>query len=249
MRIQFANAPIWFALLVSPALVATISSRAAFAEERPDWGQAQHEVSRILWQPNASIVALVRQVSQTPATNGQEAMFRLAVFMRAGLNDDAVNAVADLKRLDPKLGGGELDGIYYEACDHAHNWAVSQKLLETFADVVSVGDLENRLIKHFQESGWSVDKIDAWLADKPKGSQNFWIKERLRFNVANHREQLLEKQLADAVRAHPDDVAGALAYLAVLAEVHYDPNTTPDVAWVSEVVKPKLASDASEMAR
>ena len=114
------------------------------------------------------------------------------------MSQQAIKALKTLKRLCPQLGNYQVSSIYYSACDEHCDWDVAQGVADIFADNISEINLENRLLKHLLASGWSVAGIDNWLAQKPKGKNSFWVKERLRFNVKHDRAEELLDQLAAA---------------------------------------------------
>ncbi|HEY2252402.1 MAG TPA: hypothetical protein VGH74_15120, partial [Planctomycetaceae bacterium] len=229
------------AMLLIPAAVST-------AEEPPDWSQAQRDVTAVLLQPQATLAALVKQVGRSVPQDGHAALFKLCVLTRAGIGKGSIDALRDLKRIRPELTGNQMSQVYYDACDKLLAWDLAAAFVDIFADSISDLSLDNRLLQHFQTSGWPVERIDQWLAAKPPGTQNFWIKERLRFNLQNGRGAALLDELADRVRAAPQNVAGAKSFLDVMVAARAQEATATDVAWIAEIVKPELATDASEMA-
>jgi tetratricopeptide (TPR) repeat protein len=140
-----------------------------------------------------------------------------------------------------------LSGIYYAACDEHYDWDVARNVADIFAGSISEINLENRLIKHFLASGWSVEDIDNWLAQKPRGKDSFWVKERLRFSVKHHRAEELIDQLAVAVRNSPEDIPGALDFLDALIYSRRNAEQW-DVSWIGEICKPGKALQAAELA-
>ena len=106
--------------------------------------------------------------------------------------------------------------MYYDACDHLQAWELAQALVEVFADNLSDLSLDERLLRHFSNSGWTVEQVDQWLAAKPKGRRGFWAAERLRFDMQHGRGEALEKELTEQVRANPKDTDGVIVFLDVL---------------------------------
>jgi hypothetical protein len=234
--------------------ILTWSTAAWGKEATPDLSKAEQEVRAALVLPDASLAALVQQLGQSKPTSGQEALFRFSAFSRAGMETEAIQSLRDLKGFCPEFGrslvgygGSELTGMYYEACNKQRDWNLAQAIVDIFADNIIDVELESGLVKHLLDSGWSVEQIDEWLAAKPRGSGNFWINERLTFNKQRGRSAAFEKELADRVRAKPDDAAEALAFLNALLYARTAPKSL-DLAWMAKIVKPNRASDAQAIA-
>ena len=218
------------------------------AEETADWWKAQRDLSRMLMEEDRDITKLVADVSSTIPENGQEAMFKLSVLMRSGVNKQAIEALRELKTLVPQLGSYQVSSIYYDACDNVLEWDVAKATVEVFADNISELALDNRLLKHFLSSGWTVEKVDRWLGDMPGGTGNFWVKERLGFNVKNGRGDALVKELCEPVRRNPADIDGAIALLEALVYARHTGKEMWSLSWMAESVKPALATESGQMA-
>jgi tetratricopeptide (TPR) repeat protein len=202
----------------------------------------------MLTQGETSIAELVANLSTATPQNAQDAMFKVSVLMRAGMNRQTIEALQQLKALSPQMENRQVGGIYYYACDNVLAWDVAKATVEVFADNISDMALENRLLKHFLNSGWTVDKVDAWLADMPKDTHNFWVKERLRFNKRHGRGEALIRELSDNVREHPQDIEGAVAFLDALIYARYGGDEKTELSWMAETVRPKLATQAENIA-
>lgn len=227
-------------------LVATATGLLTSLGQEADWWRAERDLTAWLWTSNTPIATLVRTVTSGPVADGQAAMFKVSVLLRAGMNEKAAAALHDLKRVCPELGSSQIHFLYYEACDGEEAWDVAQALVEVFADHVTDLSLENRLIKHWLASGWTVEQVDDWLAARPAGIQPFWIKERLRFAQSHGRAEALLQRLSDGVRRNPA-MTNAVVYLdALLCTRQGGP--PPDLSWFGEVVKPARALDAQTLA-
>jgi len=218
------------------------------AESAPaDWWQAQREVTATLLEGKKSLTQWVAEASGAEPANAQEAFARISVFLRAGMTVAAVQALRDLKALCPGLESYQVSSLYYDAGDGAGAWEVAQAAVELFADDLSDLSLENRLLKHLLDRGWTVDQVDRWLADRPRGKDGFWVKERLRFNTAQGRGEALVKALADGVRAAPADIPGALVFLDALMGARRGDEAKPDLSWLATTLKPALATQAADL--
>ncbi len=166
----------------------------------PEWWSTKREATRLLFEQKRSIVELAREMIDSDPKTAHEAMLKVDIMMRTGMSEQAIKALKTLKRLYPQLGNHQVSGIYHAACDEHYDWDVARNVVDIFADNISEISLENRLLKHLLASGWSVEDIDDWLAQKPRGKNSFWIKKRLRFNVEHDRAEELIDQLVAAVR-------------------------------------------------
>jgi tetratricopeptide (TPR) repeat protein len=213
-----------------------------------DWWAAQRELSGLLVDRKMRIEALVDRAAAAPPATAPQAMLKVAVLMRAGMGREAVAMLKELQRLAPDLDSCQVSDIYYEAFDTLHQADIAQGVLEIFAGTVCDVSLENRLLSYRLENGWSEDRVDRWLADKPAGRENFWIKERVRFNVRRGRGEPLIRDLAEAVRRNPADVAGAIAFLDILCCARHESRAAWDVSWIAGTVKPGRTTDCEKMA-
>lgn len=232
-------------------LYALVLIPAAFgltAAEEVDWWRAQEDLNAQLASQRTTVAALAASLATSKPKTGQEAMVKLSVLMRAGMNKDAIAALKELKALCPDLRSYQFGSIYYEACDHLKAWEVARSVVETYAETFRDVSLENRLLRHFAEAGWEVDRIDQWLASMPAERNGYWIKERLRFNTQHGRGEPLVRQLIEGVKTHPEDAANAIAFLDALVYSGCDASKTRDLSWMVETVKPRLAMDQMEIA-
>jgi tetratricopeptide (TPR) repeat protein len=217
------------------------------ASEPPSWLQAQREVVAVLREGKTDLAGLVKQVNASPPATCREALFKLNVLLRAGVDRAAVGAVDDLKKCCQGLGDYEIRAIYYEACDHFEAWEVARRLVEVFADEVSDIEIENRLLKHFEEVGWSVEAIDRWLADRPPGREGFWIVQRVRFNNVHGRAEALIRDLQNQIKRRPQDIDAAMVFLTALAHARHADRDRWDLSWMAQTVRPSRATQAERL--
>ena len=213
----------------------------------PEWWSTEKTATRLLFGQKRSIVELAREMIDSDPETSHETMLKVDIMMRTGMSEQAIKALKTLKRLCPQLENHQVSGIYYAACDEHHDWDVARNVVDIFADNISEINLENRLLKRLLASGWSVEDIDNWLAQKPRGKDNFWVKRRLRFNVEHDRVEGLIDQLATAVRNSPEDISGAMDFLDALIYSRCDSDHW-DVSWIGETCKPEQAVQATELA-
>ncbi len=236
------------AVLLLATSVAAPSSDAAGKTEPPDWWQAQKDVTALLFEARRDIADLVGEVLASKPETGQEAMFNLNVLLRAGMNKPAVEMVELLAELCPKLAEHQISATYRDAWHEYGAWAVAQRVVEVSADRVGKLWLENNLLKHFLESGQSVEEIDAWLAEMPPGRDGFWIKERMRFNMTHDRGEALIRELSMKVRENPADIEEALTFLDALLHGCQKPGQEGNLGWVARVVEAGSPTEAESVA-
>jgi tetratricopeptide (TPR) repeat protein len=171
-------------------------------------------------------------------------LFKVGVLMRAGLNDRTIAALRELRALCPGLNDYTVSGIYRDAAAHDLSWDVAQAAIEIFDNRITTSPSD--LLRHWLDSGRSVEEIDRWFSARPSGIDGFWVKERLRFAQSHGRGQALLEQLADGVRRDPANLTNALIFLEAML---YAPEATkPDLSWFQGLVKPVRAVDAMALA-
>jgi tetratricopeptide (TPR) repeat protein len=213
------------------------------------WEKTDHSVVELLLKEQKDIVALAQELNRSAPASAPEAMRKLNVLLRAGLWSDAVKAVDQLHAACPELANNPIESIYHSACDEFEAWEVAQRVVEEFADNISELPLENFLLRHFTDAGWSVDAIDGWLAARPSGRDGFWMKERLRFNASQGRADKLIEKLTAEVRANPGNIAAAIQFLDAVLTAGFGPERRRDLSWVADTIHPKRATDAQEIAQ
>jgi tetratricopeptide (TPR) repeat protein len=216
--------------------------------ENVDWWQAQSSINKEVMEKGTSIASLAKNAVKSSPTSNQEAMYKLCVLTRAGMNKEAIQSLQELKKQCSKLDNYQISSIYYDACDNLQNWDMAKAVVEMFADNVSEIALDNRLLKHLADSGWTTEKIDEWLAGMPKGVNQFWVKERLRFNMANGSGETLLKELMNVARSNPDDIDGAIAFFDAYIYARHGERDKKELAWMGQAFKPKLATQACDFA-
>ena len=218
------------------------------SEGEADWFEADREAGALLMRERRDIAGLVGEVTASSAKTPQEAMLKLNVLMRAGMNEAASETLEELSALCPELSNYQISAIYYRAFDDYEAWGFAQRVAEVFADVIEELALESRLFRHWLEWGRSVEEIDGWLAEMPMGRNGFWVKERLRFNEAHGRAEKLVSQMAEAVSENPEDIERVLVFLDALIYAGQWQRQERDLSWLPAAIKPKLATQAEHIA-
>jgi hypothetical protein len=211
----------------------------------PDWWQVKKDLLTALVAEKTDLASLAaKHAAQQPKTV-KEALLKVCLLMRAGMNREAIAALKELETLYRTPGSFLVDQIYHEAAEETQAWNVAQAVAETFAGNWS---LKDGLLKHFLDSGWSVERVDQWLASRPPGQRNFWVKQRLLFNRAYGQEEPLALALADTVKAYPRDSKGVIAFLDILYDVGPTPLREGELSWLVVLAKPDRATEARDIA-
>jgi tetratricopeptide (TPR) repeat protein len=229
-------------------LVVFVEGAVGGSRPGPDWFEADKTAATLLVTERRDIVDLVGEVSASRPETPQEAMVKLSVLMRAGMNEKAVETIEELGELCPELGNYQISSIYYRACDQYEAWELVRRLLEVFAEQVENVWLENRFLKHWQEAGGSFDEIDGWLAEMPLGRKGYWTKERMRFNEAHGRGDKLVGELTEKVMKNPQNIQGVLVLLDALIHAGGRRGHEWDLSWIAAAIKPKSATEAEKIA-
>jgi tetratricopeptide (TPR) repeat protein len=213
-----------------------------------DWRKTNHNVTAIITEQKMDIADLAAKVTaDTPAT-AQDAMVKLNVLMRAGMIDEAIAALKELKTKCPEHGFYDAENIYSQAYKAHSSWKLAKSVIEVFANDIRDVDLEGHLLKDLLKSGWTVDKVDQWMAQLPPGKDNIWVKQRLWFNTRCGRDSLLLKELSDSAHKSPDNIARVISFLDVLVYARSAGKLKYDLTWIADIVKPKLSTEAHDIA-
>jgi tetratricopeptide (TPR) repeat protein len=218
------------------------------AAEQPDWWKAQKDVEDALANQKSNIADLVKRAGWVEPQTAQDAMFKLNILMRAGMNNEAIQTIKELKELAPNLDNSQISSIYYQACDYLSAWNIAQAVVETFAENISELGLNNRLIRYFLESGQDFKDVDRWLANLPKGKDSFFIKERLYFNVQHGQGDELIQNLTNDIKNNPQKIEQVTAFLDALIYSRQTAEEHWDLSWLPDTIKPQFATEAENMA-
>jgi len=216
--------------------------------ESPDWWKAGAGATELLFLQKRNIADLAKEMISSEPADAQQAMLKINIMMRAGMNNEAIKTLKLLKRLCPNLDNHQISCIYYAATDKYGAWNIARATVEIFADNISELCLYNRLEAHFENSGWDVNSIDSWFANMPADKTGFWIKEHLRYNAKHGREKELLRRLSDEVKTHADDPNAVIRFLDAVIYAHDAGKSDWDVSWISETCRPNKASSTSDIA-
>lgn len=202
---------------------------------------------------DASLQELVKEVSsKTPATMWEE-LVHLSIYMRAGMEKEAVETLLDLKKFYPAY---ENAPEIYDAAARRNEWMVAQRTLEIFSDNLSSYDGSNScrsLIRHFEKTGWSFEKIDQWLASLSKDKSDVWSRARYEYALENNHGDTLFNERFVYAKDHPEDVKGVISYLdALLTYQRGKPRpkfTNGSFSWLTKNTQPERPLEMAEIAK
>ncbi|MBL7214079.1 MAG: hypothetical protein ISS71_00205 [Phycisphaerae bacterium] len=218
------------------------------AQETADWWKSHQDTKIALLDQQIPIAQVVAKVSAKTPKNAQDAMFKLNIFLRVGMNKEAIDALQELKALNPQMENPQIAEIYYDACSEFAAWDVAKATVEIFVDNISELTLYNRLLEHLTKAGWTFEQVDSWLANMPKGIDNYWIKQRLSFNAQYGKTAELVQKLSDIVRKNPQNIEGATAFLDALTHIGSREFSTLDLSWMAETVHSESAAQTAKIA-
>ena len=226
--------------------------------EPPNWYTADKQLLTDLIDGKQSFPVLAKKIAARYPKTGQEAMYKLDVLLRAGMDREAIGAVTALKNYSPKAQGWSV-GWLASISDNFECWKAEKALYENYADDAEKYGGSNPLPKRLLKQEWSIEQVDAWLAKMPTGKDNYWVKERLVFAYENGAEKNMIYSLGDSVRKSPKDIDGVVKFLQSLnsirgsAYIPYSSSGKRDIpnnlSWILEYVMPDLAFDNYQIAQ
>lgn len=209
-----------------------------------DTYEIQSKVQKKVFQEKFTLAQWVAQVQQTPAKTPDDIYLKYYVLSRAGMTEDAIAVLKTLEQCDFGARDGLIHNMYYRATDQLNDWKLAQAIVEIFAnDLHGHFALDNRLLRYWQDNGWSVQQIDDWINQQYQRTQSiFWLSQRLSFLYRHQQSRPVEKQLIKQIhdQSHRTDLA--LAYINHLSLKA--PEDRADIAWLIQTVKPQRSTDA-----
>jgi hypothetical protein len=181
------------------------------------WEDANHAVFVRLLQSDSDLVALATAALAEKPKDGPAALQRLIILLDAGLFASAAQAVRGLPQFYPDAG--QLNSTQlYNALDAAQAWDAAAAYLEIYGGqfVSWAGNQTHgqiKLIEAWYNAGKTTAEIDAWLAARSDGTNNYWLQQRVLF-LSNHGDvRPVLGQFEAAARAQPADYAAIIRYL------------------------------------
>jgi len=236
------------ALLCALLILSSAPSIVAAPSERlPSWLKIESLIDDAARERKGGLPVLAKELAPSKPALGRDALRKVCVLMRAGMQTETAGALKELKALHRDLPNAHVASMYYNALAlRAHDTA--RHILEVFAENVRQLSLGNHLLRQLKEDGWSFERIDRWLAQMPASRHGFWRRERLRFYAVHGRGAELAEAWATEVRNHPEDVRAAVRFLRALVRSRRAHKAGWDASWMVDVVEPKSVTDAESIA-
>ena len=244
----------FMSLLLAAGITAGVFA-ADSGKDAANWWQAQRDLDGMLAGGKARISDVVKSVGAKTPSNGQEALFKLCVYMRAGMTKEAVEALGDVKRLLPALDQNQVLSIYGQSLA-IPAWDLAKTILEVFAENYpgkpnAFGDyphrVDDRLLEHLMGTGWTAKQVDEWLAGMCEKGGGGWVSLRVRFGTTHGIEADVVEQVAVRVRRRPQDIEGAVAFLRALTDRGWEGHKGIDLSWMAQAVQPTSATQAADL--
>lgn len=213
----------------------------AQAGESLDWDDIEKAVAMTVQTEQTDVATLAKKELAGKPLTAKQALLKVCLLMQAGMNRGIVAALKELKTVCRMPNQRLIRQMYLSATEKG-TWAVAQAVAETFQEDIC-GTSVDGLLRHFQKSGWSFERVDQWLAARSPGRRNFWIKRRLAFQQRHGREEALAELLGDRAKANPQDSAAIIEFLDILRGAEYVP-PKEWLSWLPVLAKPKRASEA-----
>lgn len=224
-----------------------IHSSAALAQ--PATTHATDEPVDLISVDNAVCIALLdrdlgqwaKEIEKQPlSTHASDLLRRLDVLVRAGHLNSALPVVDALADAKPPWSKEDCSSIA-DWLIHRQHTDLGRRFLEKFSNAEPGWGYV--LLEQWEANGGTPEQIDKWLAARSEASIEYWLHERLRYRGKKGTADQLLSSMAAEVKAHPQDIKPAVAYLKALETA----GVTSDVQWMADVCKPKLAYDSFEL--
>jgi len=229
----------------APLKAEDTKSRQARQQATEEWYEAQQEVIEELADRDV-IEWSNRLAAELPKADRRTLFVTLDVFIRAGHQ----HRVPDVVRW---LCGLELPTIIHkyiaeERLIANELWDSLRILLDTHRDFYPVYFHKYRT--HWWANGDRAE-LERWLKDRYEADWRSWHRDYYWVLIEQDKMAALVAELRERVPQHPGDGQLAFEYLAAaraLAAVSEAPHNKPDVAWLGEIVRPRYAMDAFDLA-
>ncbi|MCX7005848.1 MAG: hypothetical protein NTY53_01095 [Kiritimatiellaeota bacterium] len=168
----------------------------------------------------ASVPFLAKQQIYLVPKTTQDAFYQIMLFLSAGMQSEALAALDRLHSLQPELCMEDAFGIFKKATACAA-WDVAQQIVERYGDRnawIGLGELR----AHWQHLCWNDAQVDAWLAAKAPGTNNFWIETRVRFLAASTNGDQLVAELEKKAQQHPREMGATFLFFNALDALQDD---------------------------
>ncbi|MCK5852314.1 hypothetical protein KAH27_04715 [bacterium] len=138
--------------------------------EKVDLQRARMDVSAKLSSKKISVINLATNLCKSKPGTAQEAIFNLFVFMQAGMTDEAVNMLHEVKNSAATISEYQINSIYYDACNFK-DWDVAKAIESAPVDSESSRTAASILGHELYNDINPADPVLwKWLSERPKWS-------------------------------------------------------------------------------
>lgn len=146
----------------------------------PSFHKVRTEVKGQLSSEKRNLVDWAAELLKKEPKDVKEAMIKMEVLCRAGLDSHAAKSVEQIKSLslpiqDNNTARDNIRLLINMACNEYQAFQTARSIVEAFPEQInrSTSSSISRLIRHLQNDGWDQDQVDNWL-DKlqAKASKN-----------------------------------------------------------------------------
>lgn len=178
--------------IVAVTFIYLLVGNTTSAEEKIEWWSTDGKVGQQLISQEKNLVDWAAELAASKAKTPEEAVIKISVCMRAGLDDEACDAIRTLWQFgSDQVDNYLLTSCYYKATDDYLAWDIARTIAETFAPRIHEIALDNRLFKHYRdkdnEKRWSDDEFIAWLDARVESVREY---NREQATKANPNDQL-----------------------------------------------------------
>ncbi|MEZ5942465.1 MAG: hypothetical protein R3C18_13810 [Planctomycetaceae bacterium] len=163
-------------------LLANLNVRA----EDPGWYDLDWEIEKQLLTEERDLVTWAEELISAVPTTQREALVKINICLRAGLFDEATEAVHVLHELAPEMSNEELTSLLSETTNSEETLGVARVLIEQFAPQLN-GEEVDAFIWHYRQEGVSTE----YLSDK---HLLYWLDQRIA-SVEQYVKEHPEKEL------------------------------------------------------
>jgi tetratricopeptide (TPR) repeat protein len=212
------------------------------------WWAVRKEIGETIDRERITLADYAGRVLQGRPENAHDSLIRIAVCLSAGLGSSLREEMATLKSLAPDIPNSFVEGMYYQAFDELKSPESALQIVEVFSASLTELCLDNRLLKHFSEKGWTVDRIDEWLEKKGFGKDGFWLKERFAFNARQGTQDRVFAVFFKQIRERPENLVVPSLVLDALVRAKPWMKERVDLSWLPETVCLRKASEMEAFA-
>lgn len=243
-----------------------------YAENQPHWSNIDSDVQDKLFSGKWDICEVAKSLAAKEPQNATEAMTKLSVMLRAGMDDQAVQTVKQLKKFVGEMNENSLAGLCYDCAYRDYGMKLAMAVAETFPEICKY-KMDMWAI-HFTKAGWSHERIDNWMAEREKQAEHpqfkddipeefgdlrycnmsyweatcAWRIERMDYLVSVGKGENFADQIKLEIEKNPSDIKNMLCYMHLLTRLPSNSPQRRNIGKLVDIYKPKTALEANTVA-